>query len=329
MTLTQRFYHDAADDALVRDMLQDNNRAGRDLATLDWCRFITQANGETLPQLRLWGDAAGALRAFVWPDFGGSEIITRAGDDAAFAHILAWEEAHASAGALRVVMDERDVARSTLLHERGYRPASEISFYAVRLLTEPIASPRLPVGYAFARVADLPDLDGRVATERAAMPWSPTTTPVYRAIQQMPDYRPDLDLVVVDAAGEVAAFSAFWAEPEAAVGVVEPIGCHPAHQRRGLGSALLCEGMLRLKALGMSEVYVGNGPVLETLETPGPPRRLTASVGFRHVTRKFTWQKTTPRKQTLTEFFQQSPLFESGIDLTREDGPLPEDIDLG
>ncbi|HEY3290845.1 MAG TPA: hypothetical protein VGK87_12010 [Anaerolineae bacterium] len=72
--------------------------------------------------------------------------------------------------------------------------------------------------------------------------------------------------------------------------MVEPIGCHPAHQWRGLSRALLYEGLRRLRALGLRDVNVGNGPVPETFETPGPSRRLTASAGLRHVTRKYTWE---------------------------------------
>ncbi|RDJ23619.1 type II toxin-antitoxin system Phd/YefM family antitoxin [Bosea caraganae] len=39
------------------------------------------------------------------------------------------------------------------------------------------------------------------------------------------------------------------------------------------------------------------------------------------------WERKTARKGTLTEFFQNSPLRGSGIDLTREDHP-PRDLDL-
>jgi GNAT superfamily N-acetyltransferase len=172
---------------------------------------------------------------------------------------------------------------------RGYRQAISVAFYAVRSLSEPIPAPHLPPGYAFARVADLPNLEGRVATEREAMPWSPATVSMYLATQQAPDYCADLDLAVIGPAGDVAAFCCFWPELESGIGVVEPIGCHPLHQRKGLGTALLYEGMRRLKTIGVREVYVGNGPVPETLDTPGAPRRLTASVGFRHVTQKLTW----------------------------------------
>ena len=96
--LTLSPYRGPQDYHRVREMLRENVLAARELAILDWCRFITQANAQTLPQLRLWHDAdtGGRLRlvAFVWPDFGGSEIITRADCRDAFEPILDWEEAH-------------------------------------------------------------------------------------------------------------------------------------------------------------------------------------------------------------------------------------------
>jgi ribosomal protein S18 acetylase RimI-like enzyme len=296
MNLTCHDYQGAEDAVALRQLLRENIRVNADLAVLDWCRFITQANAETLPQLRLWRDEAGSLAAFEWPDFGGSEIIprhTRTDADAIFAHIVACEEAAAAGAPVRIILDEREGQRSAWLHQRGYQVAPGIAFYACRDLREAIPAPRLAAGYTLSEITHLPDLDGRVACERAAMPWSPTTVALYDAIQAMPDYRADLDLVVLAPNGEVAAFCGLWAEPDTGIGVVEPIGCHPAHQRCGLGTALLNEGMQRLRASSVRAVYVGNGPVPETLDTPGPPRRLTASVGFRHVAQKCTWVKPT------------------------------------
>ena len=288
--LTMRPFAGPQDYNAVRALLLDNVKASRQLAILDWCRFITQANAETLPTLRLW-HGSDRLVAFVWPDVGGSEIITRSDRREAFPIVLEWEEAQAAGNTLRIILDERELERTALVQGRGYRQADSIAFYAVRPLAEPMPASHLPTGYRFALVAGLDTLEHRVATERVAMPWSPTTVATYNAIQQMPDYWPDLDLVVLGPAGEVAAFCCFWAEPETALGVVEPIGCHPAHQRKGLATALLNQGLARLRAIGMREVYVGNGPVKETLDTPGPPRRLTASVGFRHLCQKITWYR--------------------------------------
>jgi ribosomal protein S18 acetylase RimI-like enzyme len=287
--LSPRSFSWPQDYVQVRSLLLANQRMSPQLAILDWCRFISQANAQTLSELRLWVDETGRLVAFVWPDLGGSEIITRANRRTVFELILEWEEAQAAGSTLRLVLDEREQERTALLQRRGYQQARSMSFYSVRSLSERIAAPQLPPGYRFAIVNDLADLESRVATERAAMPWSSTTVATYRALQEMPDYWAGLDRVVLGPAGDVAAFCCFWAETSTRIGVVEPIGCHPAHQRRGLGTALLNEGMQRLRALGMRDVYVGNGPVPETLDTPGPPRRLTASVGFRHLAQKLTW----------------------------------------
>jgi mycothiol synthase len=37
----------------------------------------------------------------------------------------------------------------------------------------------------------------------------------------------------------------------------EPVGTHPAHQRRGLGKAVMFEGLRRLKRMGATLAFVG------------------------------------------------------------------------
>src|SRR5438093_978393 len=54
-----RPYLGPQDYGRVREMLLENVTLSRELAILDWCRFITQANVETLPLLRLWSDEGG------------------------------------------------------------------------------------------------------------------------------------------------------------------------------------------------------------------------------------------------------------------------------
>ena len=55
--ITLNAYRGSHDAAPVRELLHENVAAARDLAILDWCRFITQANAETLPSLHLLGRA--------------------------------------------------------------------------------------------------------------------------------------------------------------------------------------------------------------------------------------------------------------------------------
>ena len=65
-------------------------------------------------------------------------------------------------------------------------------------------------------------------------------------LQQTSLYRPDLDLLVLDGAGEVAAYGLFWFDPTTSTGLVEPLRTEHAQQRRGLARRLLSVGVDRL-----------------------------------------------------------------------------------
>jgi predicted N-acetyltransferase YhbS len=75
---------------------------------------------------------------------------------------------------------------------------------------------------------------------------SALTDAQYRVIQRGPLYRRDLDLVVVAPDGCLAGFATVWFDDLTRTGVFGPVGVDPDHRRRGLGRALLAEGMRRL-----------------------------------------------------------------------------------
>jgi GNAT superfamily N-acetyltransferase len=80
----------------------------------------------------------------------------------------------------------------------------------------------------------------------------------YHNVQRAPLYRRDLDLVAVAPDGELASFCTVWFDDVNRTGVFEPVGTAPAHQRRGLGKAVMCEGLRRLKCLGATLATVGS-----------------------------------------------------------------------
>lgn len=80
----------------------------------------------------------------------------------------------------------------------------------------------------------------------------------YRNIQRVPLYRRDLDLVAVSAEGELAAFCTVWFDDVTRTAVFEPVGTHPSHQQRGLGKAVMSEGMRRAQRLGATLAAVSS-----------------------------------------------------------------------
>jgi RimJ/RimL family protein N-acetyltransferase len=75
-------------------------------------------------------------------------------------------------------------------------------------------------------------------------------------LRQTSLYRPDLDLVVHDRRGSVAAYGLFWYDPVTATGLVEPMRTEDDHQRRGLARHVLTTGLDLLAAAGASRIKI-------------------------------------------------------------------------
>jgi mycothiol synthase len=88
----------------------------------------------------------------------------------------------------------------------------------------------------------------------------------YHNIQKAPLYRRDLDLVAIAPDGAIAAFCTVWFDDVTRSAYVEPVATVPAHQRRGLGKALVTEGLRRLQYMGATVAFVsGFSPAANAL----------------------------------------------------------------
>ena len=79
----------------------------------------------------------------------------------------------------------------------------------------------------------------------------------YRHIQSAPLYRRDLDLVVIAPDGSVASFCTIWFDDVSRTAYFEPVATVPAHRQRGLGKAMMIEGLHLLKQMGCKVAFVG------------------------------------------------------------------------
>ena len=100
---------------------------------------------------------------------------------------------------------------------------------------------------------------------------------VEERLRQTSLYRADLDLLIVDEHGSVAAYGLFWFDPVTATGLVEPMRTSDDHQRRGLARHVLTTGVSRLAEAGAVRVKVCNEP-----DNPAA-HGLYRSVGFEPV----------------------------------------------
>ncbi len=83
----------------------------------------------------------------------------------------------------------------------------------------------------------------------------------YRNIQTAPLYRRDLDIVAIAPDGAIAAFCTIWFDDVTRSAYYEPVATVPEHQKRGLGKAVMTEGLRRLQRMGCVWAFVGGGSV--------------------------------------------------------------------
>jgi ribosomal protein S18 acetylase RimI-like enzyme len=165
--------------------------------------------------------------------------------------------------------------RAELLQARGY-VAEETQFvFSRRSLLGEIPAPRLPEGFTIRPCAGEGEADALGALHARAFDssWGPGE---YLQVMRTPGFEIDHELVVVAPDGALVAFCIYWVDPVSKSGLFEPVGCDPDYQRRGLTTALLYEGMRRMRAEGAETAIVK----FESAEEDPVPTAFYPTVGF-------------------------------------------------
>jgi len=151
-------------------------------------------------------------------------------------------------------------------------------------------APQIAEGYVLRSMGDATGFPSRsLASWRAFHPGEPDegADPEgdwYEVIQRSPSYRRDLDVVAAEeASGDIAAFSTCYFDDVKRSGVLVLVDTATAHQRQGLGKAVVTECSRRLHRLGA--VAAG---VTWTEDVPG---RLYQSCGFTDYEIGRAWRK--------------------------------------
>src|SRR5260370_6969087 len=142
------------------------------------------------------------------------------------------------------------------LEREGYE-RQEMSYHCYRRpLIEPVPAPVLPTGFTVRPVAGEAEGEMRAALQRDA--FFPKGSKTYEevtlqqlAVMQMPQYDPQLDLMIMAPDGTPAAGCICWVDPVNRVGLFEPVGTRPQFRRLGLATALMLGGLQRLPERGM------------------------------------------------------------------------------
>ena len=285
MKLIQRKYQDENDywkaRAFLREvfLLNDRRQLSWEICRFDYWRWHAVANLEPYlieDALHFWETPDGRIAAMLNPEGNGQAFLhihpqlrTPELEEAmiSFAEEALAVPTEAGGRQLTVWAVDCDHPRQELLARRGYGKGRWPEYMRYQSITG--ATPDFPSapGYTvrslcgdglellercYASGLGFHQGDIKVAVDnRNDSSW-------YRNIQNAPLYRRDLDIVAIAPDGSIASFCTVWFDDVTRIGIFEPVATVPAHQRRGLGKAVMSEGMRRLKKLGATKAFVGS-----------------------------------------------------------------------
>jgi GNAT superfamily N-acetyltransferase len=307
MELTLRRYQPEADYWRVRQFLREvylcNNRRelSWSLDRWDYWRWHVNENIYRLPlesAVSLWETRGGRLAAVLNPDHPGEAFFQVHPDFRSpnlEVEMISTAEMQLATrlpgGGQSLVLwsPGQDSLRQEILKRRGYSPQDGVEYQRRCSLPQPVQDIQTPQGYTIRALGDVGEHPARSwLSWKAFHPDEPDERYEgwgwYRNVQRAPLYRRDLDLVAVSAGGEMAAFCTLWFDDVTRMAAFEPVGAHPAHQRRGLGRAIMTEGLRRAQALGATLATVSSYS-----EAAGG---LYASVGFTEFDLSVPWVKS-------------------------------------
>lgn len=273
MKLTKRKYRDDSDYWKIREFLRQvfllNNRreVSWPLFRWDYWRWHINENifrFELGAAVFLWETSSGQLAAILHPDNPGEaclQVHPALRSAALEIEMVAAAEIQYAltrpdgCQRLRIWTHAQDSLRRDLLERRGYSLQPEPEYQRWRDLSLPLPEVSLPPGYTIRPLGEEEEHPARSwLSWKVFHPSEPDDRyegwSWYKNVQRAPLYRRDLDLVAVSPEGELAAFCTLWFDDVTRTASFEPVGVHPEHRRRGLGQAVMVEGMRRAVRLG-------------------------------------------------------------------------------
>jgi len=238
---------------------------------LPWARFQHTGREHEWPT-RLW-EEGGEVVGWAWLRLPDSlELLVAPGRTELVPGLIAWGEERAGTAVRLDALLGTEMAAAYaglgLVHDE-----EPMVWHSMRL--DELPEPRVADGYRVRHVRMPADLARRVAVHRAAFGLqrpSRVTEESYAAVTAAWPYREELDWVVEAPDGTFAASCLVWHDEENGVGLLEPVGTHPDHWRRGLASAACTAALHALRDAGAATAVV--------LAVSGDARALYRSLGF-------------------------------------------------
>lgn len=259
----------------LREVLAFNGRREHSwhVARLDYLRWHFILNLQVCDPVEkaatLWETAGDQIAAVLHP-VGWSEVClhvhphfrTATLEDEMLAHAEEHLFGRNQAGhrCLYVPAFAGDAQRQEILARRGYTRQSGVVHHWHRDLECPLPETPLAPGYTIRSMGDLSENPARSwASWRAFHADEPDEAydgdwSWYQNVQSAPLYRRDLDIVAAAPDGSIAAFCTIFYDDYTRSAVSVLVGTAAEHWRRGLGKAVMIEGMRRLQLMGCTRL---------------------------------------------------------------------------
>jgi len=247
------------------------------IGDLPW-RMYQHLNKLSEDRVELWLDGDDVV-AWGWLDDGELDFEVHPEHRRLAREVLAWAQPRS---VLTLAIHDESVR---MLEGAGYRPSEKWYEHMVRSL-EDVPEPSVPEGYRVRSVEGDADIERRVEVHRAAFAPSRVVPESYRAVMRAYPYRTALDNVVVAPDGSFAAFCLCWIDTENRVGLLEPVGTHPAHRRQGLAAAACLAGLRALRRAGADTAVIYSAGASQAF-------RVYERIGFKSNSRQVQFVRTT------------------------------------
>jgi GNAT superfamily N-acetyltransferase len=241
-----------------------------------------------LRRIGVWEEDGGQVVGVVHPEHQPGTVYLQT--DPAHAglelEMLRYAEANLAAkSAVRVFIHDSDPEFQRAAAERGYEKDGGSEAMSRLDISEPLGGPALPAGF---RISSLAEDDDPEKVHRLL--WRgfnhegepPPDGRADRALMQSaPNFRKDLNIVILAPDGRFASYCGMWYEPHRRIACVEPVATDPDFRQLGLAGAAVLEGIRRCEREGATCAYVA---------TAMP---FYLSLGFRRVYGLSAWRRET------------------------------------
>ncbi len=297
MTITQHaFTNTDADYQRIKQLLltveshptQDNNWEPN---RMDFWRYNYHAEKDAAffqAHCRYWQTAAGQVVGLFISEYAADDffIVVHPAYWALFPEILTWGRTVWGAGKAKITTDVYTFGQQKIaaLQAAGFYEDGHVENVWVYSLTDYDFAYRLPAGFSLITAAAHANIPDRVALVQNAFGNPNFSEARLLSTMETPTYQPELDLVVVNAAGKGVAYCMGWVEENnPRVGNIEPMGTHTDYRQLGLGKALAKECFKRQHALGVETAWIASNA------EPHVANYLYASLGAKTVKRSYRY----------------------------------------